>query len=79
MRRIASGVLTEGCVSLIGSGCVVYVPGFFKELKMLEDHGIATQDRILVSDRCHVDLDLHTKVDGLEEVEFGQGSSGATG
>ncbi|KAI6889048.1 Adenylosuccinate [Hortaea werneckii] len=76
---LPSGVLTEGCVSLIGSGCVVYVPGFFKELKMLETHGIATKDRILLSDRCHVDLDLHTKVDGLEEVELGQGSIGTTG
>ncbi|KAI6952764.1 Adenylosuccinate, partial [Hortaea werneckii] len=38
---LPSGVLTEGCVSLIGSGCVVYVPGFFKELNMLETHGIA--------------------------------------
>ena len=36
-------------------------------------------DRILVSDKCHVDLDLHTKVDGLEEVELGKTNIGTTG
>lgn len=74
----ASGVLTDGCINLVGSGCVVYVPGFFKEIETLEAHGINTKDRILVSDRCHVDLDLHTKVDGLEEVELGKGNIGTT-
>ena len=55
------------------------MPGFFKELETLEKLGIKTQDRVLLSDRCHVDLDLHTKVDGLEEVELGKGSIGTTG
>jgi adenylosuccinate synthase len=32
-----------------------------------------------VSDRCHVDLDLHTRVDGLEEVELGKANIGTTG
>ena len=45
----------------------------------MEKHGIDTKDRILVSDRCHVDLDLHTKVDGLEEVQLGKGFIGTTG
>ena len=34
---------------------------------------------MLVSDRCHVDLDLHGKVDGLEEVELGKSNIGTTG
>ncbi|KAF1823188.1 Adenylosuccinate synthetase [Dissoconium aciculare CBS 342.82] len=76
---LPSGVLTDGCVNLIGSGCVVYVPGLFKEIDTLEKGGINTKDRILVSDRCHVDLDLHTKVDGLEEVELGKRNIGTTG
>ncbi|KXT16968.1 hypothetical protein AC579_7393 [Pseudocercospora musae] len=79
LRIVASGVLTDGCVNLVGSGCVVYVPNFFKEIEMLEQAGIDTKDRILVSDKCHVDLDLHTKVDGLEEVELGKANIGTTG
>lgn len=76
---VASGVLTDGCVNLVGTGCVVYVPNFFKEIEQLEKEGIDTKDRILVSDRCHVDLDLHTRVDGLEEVELGKANIGTTG
>ena len=77
--KTASGVLTDGCVNLIGTGCVVYIPQLFKEIATVEKNGIDTKDRVLVSDRCHVDLDLHTKVDGLEEVELGKGNIGTTG
>lgn len=76
---LPSGVLTEGCTNLIGTGCVVYVPGFFKEIDTVEAKGINTKDRVLISDRCHVDLDLHSKVDGLEEVELGNSKVGTTG
>lgn len=72
-------MLTPGCINLIGTGCVVYVPGFFKEIESLEKAGIEWHERILISDRCHVDLDLHTKVDGLEEVELGKANIGTTG
>ncbi|TKA77215.1 Adenylosuccinate synthetase [Friedmanniomyces simplex] len=76
---LPSGILTDGCVNLIGTGCVVYIPQLFKEIETVEKNGINTHDRVLVSDRCHVDLDLHTKVDGLEEVELGKGNIGTTG
>lgn len=78
-KLTASGILTEGCVNLIGTGCVVHVPNFFHEVETVEKHGITTKDRILISDRCHVILDLHTKVDGLEEVELGNAKVGTTG
>lgn len=55
------------------------MPNLFKEMETLEKHGITTKDRVLVSDRCHVDLDLHSKVDGLEEVELGNANIGTTG
>lgn len=45
----------------------------------MQKNGISLTDRVLVSDRCHVDLDLHTKVDGLEEVELGNANIGTTG
>lgn len=50
-------------------------PSFFSELNELEEKGlIAVHDRILVSDRVNVLLDMHMAVDGLEERELG-GSS----
>ncbi|KAL2352261.1 adenylosuccinate synthetase-like protein [Cryomyces antarcticus] len=75
---LPSGLVNPSCTNLVGSGCVVHVPSFFKELAALEKHGLDTTDRIFISDRAHVTLDLHTLVDGLEEVELGQGFIGTT-
>lgn len=36
------------------------------------------KERILISDRCQIILDLHQLVDGLEEVELGRKSIGTT-
>ena len=69
--------MNPGCVNIIGSGCVVHVPSFFKELEALDKHGLDTKDRIYISDRAHVVFDVHQLVDGLEEVELGGGNIGA--
>jgi adenylosuccinate synthase len=62
-------------MNFIGSGVVFHVPSFFSELAELEAKGLsAVHDRILVSDRVNILLDLHIAVDGLEERELG-GSS----
>lgn len=73
-----SGLLNPSCINLVGSGCVVHVPSFFNELDKLKEKGLKTDDRIFLSDRAHVDFDLHQAVDGLEEVELGKESIGTT-
>jgi len=71
--------MNTDCVNLIGSGVVVHVPAFFKELNDLEAKGLASvRERIYISDRAQVVFDLHQLVDGLEEVELGEGSIGTT-
>ncbi|KAF1843819.1 uncharacterized protein K460DRAFT_378875 [Cucurbitaria berberidis CBS 394.84] len=75
---LPSGLVNPNCVNLIGSGCVVHVPSFFKELEALEKHGLKTEGRIFISDRAHVVFDVHQLVDGLEEVELGGGFIGTT-
>jgi len=67
---LPSGLINPKCINLVGSGCVVHVPSFFKELEALEKHGLNTTERIFISDRAHVVFDLHQLVDGLEEVEL---------
>jgi hypothetical protein len=37
---------------------------------------LKTEGRIFISDRAHVVFDVHQQVDGLEEVELGQGFIG---
>ncbi|KAF4977994.1 hypothetical protein FZEAL_5559 [Fusarium zealandicum] len=77
---LPSGLINPKCMNYIGSGVVFHVPSFFKELKELHEKGLPNvYDRILVSDRVHIDFDLHAAVDGLEEVELGERKIGTTG
>ncbi|KAF5600312.1 adenylosuccinate synthetase [Fusarium pseudoanthophilum] len=57
---------------------VSYSPSFFSELKELEKNLTAVHDRIFVSDRVNILLDLHIAVDGLEEEELGDAAIGTT-
>ncbi|KYK59117.1 adenylosuccinate synthetase [Drechmeria coniospora] len=75
---LPSGLMNPNCKNFIGSGVVFHIPTFFKELKELEEKGLtAVYDRILVSDRVNVLLDMHMAVDGLEEMELGGLSHGS--
>ncbi|KAF2791353.1 Adenylosuccinate synthetase [Melanomma pulvis-pyrius CBS 109.77] len=75
---LPSGLVNPACLNIVGSGCVVHIPSFFKELEALEKHGLKTEGRIFISDRAHVVFDIHQMVDGLEEVELGKGFIGTT-
>ncbi|KAK6840127.1 hypothetical protein PG987_005993 [Apiospora arundinis] len=77
---LPSGLINPKCLNFIGTSVVFHVPSFFKELKELEAKGLnGVRDRIKVSDRAQVNLDLHAAVDGLEEVELGTRAIGTTG
>ncbi|KAF2121749.1 adenylosuccinate synthetase-like protein [Lophiotrema nucula] len=75
---LPSGLVNPSCINVVGSGCVVHIPSFFKELEALEKHGLKTEGRIFISDRAHVVFDIHQLVDGLEEVELGGSLIGTT-
>jgi adenylosuccinate synthase len=65
---------------LIGSGVVFNVQAFFKELAALEEKGLKhARKNLLVSDRAQVNLELHARVDGLEEKELAGNKIGTTG
>ncbi|KAL8815538.1 MAG: hypothetical protein Q9223_005329 [Gallowayella weberi] len=69
---LPSGLVNPKCLNLVGTGCVVHVPTFFKELEDLQRKGLKTDDRILLSGRAHVVFDLHLLIDGLQEGELTQ-------
>ncbi|KAL6910975.1 Adenylosuccinate synthetase [Trichoderma evansii] len=76
---LPSGLVVPNCINLIGSAVVFHAPAFFKELADIEAKGIKdARQRIFVSDRCHLNLNLHAAVDGLEEVELGANAVGTT-
>jgi adenylosuccinate synthase len=74
------GLLNLDAKNLVGLGCVVYIPALFKELSDLEAKGLLNaRDRLFISDRAHIVLDLHQKLDGLEEMELKGSKIGTTG
>jgi adenylosuccinate synthase len=72
------GLVNPRAINLVGSGCVVHIPSFFEELEALQEKGLDTQDRIFLSDRCHLVFDIHQICDGLKEQELGGKSIGTT-
>ncbi|KAJ1993012.1 Adenylosuccinate synthase [Coemansia sp. RSA 1358] len=77
-HMLPSGLVNEKCVSVVGSGVVVHLPSFFKELEDLEAQGLDCSKRLFISDRCHLVFDFHQIVDGMKEGELGRGSIGTT-
>ncbi|RSH78364.1 uncharacterized protein EHS24_002088 [Apiotrichum porosum] len=75
---LPSGLINPKVQAFIGSGVVVHVPSFFKELEALEDKGLQVAERLFISDRAHLVMGFHQVVDGLKEVELGRGSIGTT-
>lgn len=75
---LPSGLVNPATQNLVGTACVVSVPQFFYELEQLQKHGLKTDDRIFISDRAQALFELHSLVDGLEEVELGGQAVGTT-
>ncbi|KAI9739508.1 MAG: hypothetical protein M1834_006223 [Cirrosporium novae-zelandiae] len=76
---LCSGLINPEAINLIGSGTVVHVPQFFKELKNLQEKGINSDGRIFISDRAQVLFELHKRIDGLQEKALGGAKIGTTG
>ncbi|KAM3960540.1 adenylosuccinate synthetase [Aphomia sociella] len=76
---LPSGIINLKCISIIGNGVVIHLPGLFEELKKNELKGMTGwKDRLIISDRAHLVLDIHQQVDGLQEAEKGKNSLGTT-
>ena len=72
-HHIPAGVFF-GVRSVIGSGCVVDPEQFFREIKMLNDGGVATKGKIFIANNAHVITDAHKAED-----KKGGGAIGTTG
>jgi adenylosuccinate synthase len=78
-HMLPSGLINDKCQNLIGSGVVIHVPSFFKELGAIEEKGLKCRDRLFVSSRAHLVFDFHQVVDGLKEKELSSKAIGTTG
>ncbi|KAF3067305.1 Adenylosuccinate synthetase [Daldinia childiae] len=79
-HMLPSGLLHPSTINIIGPGVVLHVPTFFSELASVEGKGIVNaQERLKVSTRCALNLDLHAAVDRLREGQLGKKNIGTTG
>jgi adenylosuccinate synthase len=71
-------VLYPKSINVIGNGCVIHLPTFFEELKILKENNIDTKGRIFISDRAHLIFEYHKIIDGLQEERKGKNKVGTT-
>ncbi len=72
---IPSGVLQKKRV-IIGNGVVINPKILIKEIEMLKKDGI--QPDLMISDRAHIIMPYHIRLDGIEEKLLGKGKIGTT-
>ncbi|MDR0323228.1 MAG: adenylosuccinate synthase [Treponema sp.] len=63
LHLIPSGVFYPDKIVILGAGMVIDPKALFDEIKMLEDRGINTCGRVLISDRAHIVLPKYIKID----------------
>jgi adenylosuccinate synthase len=78
LHLLPSGILTPGCVPVIGNGVVVDLGVLFEEIDSLDARGIDTS-RLLVSASAHVIPDYNRTLDKVTERFLGSSRLGTTG
>ena len=78
LHLIPSGILHTGKICVIGNGVVVDPKALFKEIDGLEQEGVATRDRLFVSDRAHLILPYHHGIELGAEQRRGDNAIGTT-
>jgi adenylosuccinate synthase len=76
LRQIPSGILHPRVKCAIGNGVVLDPETLFAEMDKLGGDGIATDGRLLVSDRAHLVMPYHKLVDGESEASKAIGTTG---
>ena len=77
LHLIPSGIFFSDKVSVLGNGMVIDPKAFMEEIEYLHGKGIST-DNLKVSNRAHVILPYHLKLDILQEEDKGANKIGTT-
>lgn len=78
LHLLPSGILSPGCVPVIGNGVVIDLGVLFHEIDGLEARGIDTS-RLVVSANAHVIADYNRTLDKVTERFLGSRKIGTTG
>ena len=78
LRLVPSGIFYPGKISILGAGMVIDPKALFDEIKALEERGVDTEGRVLISDRAHLVLPRYIEMDKEQGAANGnpKGSSG---
>lgn len=77
LHLIPSGIFNKDKICVIGNGMVVDPKALLKELGYLHEKGVTT-DNLRISNRAHVILPYHLKLDEVEENRKGDNKIGTT-
>ncbi|MFJ7725861.1 adenylosuccinate synthase [Neobacillus sp. NPDC097160] len=77
LHLIPSGIFNKEKISVIGNGMVVDPKALVAELAYLHEKGITTEN-LRISNRAHVILPYHLKLDEVEETRKGANKIGTT-
>ncbi|OES46310.1 adenylosuccinate synthase [Domibacillus iocasae] len=77
LHLIPSGIFYSDKICVIGNGMVVDPKALVKELEYLHGHGVSTEN-LRISNRAHVILPYHLKIDEVEEERKGANKIGTT-
>ncbi|BEP13739.1 adenylosuccinate synthase [Acidothermaceae bacterium B102] len=78
LHLLPTGILTPGCIPVIGNGVVIDLGVLFGEIDLLEARGVDTS-RLLVSANAHLITSYHTILDKVGERFLGKAKIGTTG
>jgi adenylosuccinate synthase len=78
LHLLPSGILSPGCVPVIGNGVVVDPSVLLSELSGLNERGVDTSN-LLLSGNAHLITPYHTEVDKVTERFLGKRRIGTTG
>jgi len=77
LHLIPSGIFYTDKICVIGNGMVIDPKALVAELEYLHGFGFSTKN-LKISDRAHVIMPYHIKLDGVEEESRGQNKIGTT-
>jgi adenylosuccinate synthase len=77
LHLIPSGILYPGKICVIGNGVVLDAAALIREMTGLKERGIDLS-QLRISDRAHLVMPYHKRLDELEEEQRGKGKIGTT-
>ena len=79
LHLIPSGILRNDVKSIIGNGVVISLEALEAEINDLKSNDIIIENKLFISQFCHVILPTHVALDIAHEKSLGKSSIGTTG